>query len=385
MNNELKLIQEKSLRDEIEMYDDCFYQHHKNSHRYIYKGYRKRRFYLENLVLDLQVKFYWDVKNKKYFYPIYEKYGLELRRRYSEDLRREIARSVIIDNASYRSVMNLNNGRKISLSTVQRWVLEFTDRFSYAPKNTNFNLTKYDNIFICIDDTFRSLKCKSKLEKYRFRVIHFYQKLDDYRDENSIDICLVFKCNDDSNLCMERTKQAINGVLNNCYDHRNLKQKLIVCGDGARYIDTIAQELNAIQILDKFHCFQNIRNVFNFRNCDRNLYTDEAIRMNNFKKEMYSLIARNVSKHNFKLVYELLEKSAPNFNQVTKQRDVLRLLKYIKRHEQNIRNWNLFSFNPTQTETHIQKIVKWRFGAVGKLYSYDIFVKLLTKNCLVFY
>lgn len=142
--------------------------------------------------------------------------------------------------------------------------------------------------------------------------------------------------------------------------------------------------LNFEQILDKFHCLRNILHVFNYQSLKRDLVQPYAIQFNQYKKELYFRIYKNLISNNFEKVYEILQYSVHIFNDEPKKKSVMRLKNYIRKHQKHIENWGLFPFNPTMTETFIKSVIKYRFGSVGRVFSYAVFVKLLALNCSVF-
>ena len=376
-NNEYKSF----ILEKINDYDHQFYLKNKITKEYTFKGYVNRKIILKGELLNIKIRKYYDLKQHKTYYPIYEYLDIDKYQRYDNTTKNEVVKKVLLYNNSYKSAGYINDKISMSKSTVFKCINKISNN-NCQYKISNF-VPKKDKIFICIDDTFRKLKVKNKATKFRFRIINIYQNKINNKFENQIKVCMIFKTNTYVST-INKTTKLIKSILEKYYKYLDLKQKLIVCGDGAKYINTISNQLKSIQILDKFHCFQNVFKVYNYKNINRNLSKEDAIKFNIWKKESYTKIVKYLQNKQFDLVYKIIDNSKLIFKEIVKIIELIRLKKYIKFHQKHIQNWDLYEFNTTYTETYIQSVIKSRFGNNGKTFCYDIFKKILSINALVF-
>ena len=369
------------ILEKINEYDEQFYFKNKINKHYIFKGYVNRKIIVKGELLQIQIRKYYDLKRHKTYYPIYEYLDIDKYQRYDNYTKNEVIKKVLLYNNSYKSAGYINDKISVSKTTVFNCINKISNN-NCQYKISNF-VPKKDKIFICIDDTFRKLKVNNKAVKFRFRVINIYQNKINNKFENQIKVCMIFKTNSYVTT-INKTTKLIKSILEKYYKYLEHKQKLIVCGDGAKYINTISKQLKSIQILDKFHCFQNVFKVYNFKNINRNLSKEEAIKFNIWKKESYTKIIKCLQLKQFETVYKIIDNSKLIFKEIVKIVELIRLKKYIKFHQEHIKNWDMYEFNATYTETYIQSIIKSRFGDNGKTFCYDIFKKILSTNALVF-
>ena len=370
-----------SILEQIDNFDYEFYIKNKVKKDYIFKGYVNRKLVWKGIKLEIKIRKYYDYKNHRSYYPIYKFLNINKAEKYDNETKNEAIKKVLFFNNTYKSAGFINEDCSMSKWKVFDCLTKYNDDFfEYDIKNF---IPKKDKIFICIDDTFRKLKVKNHAYKFRFRVINIYQNKVDNKFENQIKICMIFKTNDNEN-SIKRTLKVIKDNLNKYYQFKQFKQKLIVCGDGANYINKIAKSLKSEQVLDKFHCYQNVFKVFNFKNLNRNLSNENAIEFNKNKKKYYYEIIRNLELKKFNFVYNLLDKLKLFFKEISKIIDLMRLKRYLKYHEQHIKNWELYMFNTTYTETYIQSIIKSKFGAFGKIYSLNIFRKIVGFKAIIY-
>ncbi len=378
LDDEIKsLIQEK-----IKEYDENFYfnEYKKDNSNLVFKGYMSRTILYKDMKLKIRIRYYRDTKNNKNIYPVYEKYEIEKRYFYNKKIRKNIAKNIIKNNISFQAATDIIDGFKISKSSVRRYVQEFHYLYKYE-HNIEINPKLFKNIFISIDDTFRNVISNRTKYKYRFRIITIHQGKVNNKFINQIKICISSKVNNNKNNLLY-TNEIIKNTLDKYYLANEQNYQIICCGDGAKYIKNIAKNYpDSMQILDKFHCFNNVYKVFNFRKIDRNLKTKEALKLNKFKKNTYKKIINFLEKNKFNSIYKLLEKSEKTFSNNQKIKDVKRLKTYIKNNEKSIKNWSYFDSNPTLTETYVQQILKRYFGNIGKIYSLEILKNIVSNNC----
>ena len=105
----------------------------------------------------------------------------------------------------------------------------------------NTNPSNYKNIYVDIDDTYRNFRFNNQKQKCKEKVLHFYQDRKDDKFINEVGL--------DSKKSMLLTISKIFSILSTYYGDLN-QFNIFVCGDGARYIKTIANVLHAKNVLD---------------------------------------------------------------------------------------------------------------------------------------
>lgn len=363
--------------NEITKIDQEFYENvqERRKNYLIARGFIWKKMWTEFGILEVKVRKYFDKVKKEYVYPIYQILGLDKRSKFNNNLKNSIVKDAISNVLSYEKVVKSRN-IFVSKTTVFRWVQKLK-----IDNNVEFkinDLDKHDKIFICIDDTYRNMIFKKKKSKFRFRIINFYQNKVNNKFINQYKLTIIYKCNNKENTT-QLYKQILK-ILNEKYGFSKLKQQIIICGDGAKFISKLAKKFKkSISILDKFHCLQSIQKVFNFRNNTRALVNQEAIRFNKLKQKIYFKLKEFLLQNDFKNLQKLLSESIDIFyKNYVKQRDVIKLKRYISNHQDEIINWKLFDFNPCYTECYVQQIVKSSFGNVGKIYSITTFSKIIS-------
>lgn len=373
----------ENLVQNIVQEDERNHQKLKNQKRFIFKGYREKTLLvLEKNKLKVQIRYYFDTLTKQYFYPIYEKYGIEKRFRIPYQTRLNIAQKVIIDKQTYQSAGKISNDIFVSKTSVLNYVKEFAKQFKYEVK-LDQNPDDFDRVFVCVDDTFRCLKTEKGKVKYRFRVINIYQLNQQNQTKNQVKICCLYETKKQDFDQSHHSVQVILKALKDYYHHDKNPKEIVVCGDGARYIEAIARGLKGAVILDKFHCLNNVFKVFNFRSLDRSLTKKQALVINMIKRKNYHLIKTLLEQKRFKEVVQVLNSSEVLFDKKEKLKELKRLKKYLLHNQQAISKWEDFEVNVVRTETYVQQLVKGYFGSWGKIYCVETFKVLVGLRCLL--
>ncbi|MDP4042919.1 Mbov_0401 family ICE element transposase-like protein [Mycoplasmopsis arginini] len=148
---------------------------------------------------------------------------------------------------------------------IKKWKIqeqiEEKNRELISEKNNNFSKLNED-IFLEIDDLFIKHKQNFKLEKMRVREVILHTK-NCFQNRNIL--CMFFTKNinekttknNDLNYVINKVKEQLESI--------NLRDNnIIINGDGARWMYTISDSLNAIFNLDYFHIKKQINNTFSF-------------------------------------------------------------------------------------------------------------------------
>ena len=95
----------------------------------------------------------------------------------------------------------------------------------------------------------RHLQKRESLQKFKLKVLHTYQCIKNRKFVNEVNAVIINEVGLDSKKSMLLTILQINSILSTYYGDLS-NYNIFVCGDGARYIKTIAHNLNAKNVLD---------------------------------------------------------------------------------------------------------------------------------------
>ncbi|WP_373438813.1 Mbov_0401 family ICE element transposase-like protein [Metamycoplasma equirhinis] len=170
---------------------------------------------------------------------------------------------------------------------------------------TNLN-AQNGHIFLEIDDLFIKCKSNQKCQKYRSREIIIHSK-NNKKLNNVINIFFLKNLaeetneNNDLNFVIKTLKQNISVI--------NSNKKLVVNGDGARWIRTISSNINAKYSLDLFHIKKLINDTFGynkFASKENKIWFKNWI-SNKYNLHWKTLLELSISERNFQLFYEIYE------------------------------------------------------------------------------
>lgn len=242
----------------------------------------------------------------------------------------------------------------------------------------NSNNFKY--LYINIDDTYlHSIQAKN-ISKNCFRVLCIHQG----KDKNNNLINKTLLTINIKNKNKEEFTNFLKTKIEKIYGSLT-KYKIILLSDGAKLFKYLANQFNAIHVLDKFHCLRSIRYTFNYYSRNKILKDYEANLRNKrnyfyYKQILKAIYAKNWSKIDFWLSFsynhELFE---------TKKKQIKNLYKYLKINWSAITIWNNPKFiTGCLTETYVQSIIKRIKGAFGKIYSLKSIQRIIQCKSIYF-
>lgn len=357
--------------------DDTLYKN-RDKERYKLIAYLSKYMLCNFHWVEIIRRYYLDTLTGKHVFLLDENLKMEKHEHIARKDKEFIKRKVYKQKATYPQVASVYDNC-ISPCTVYRLIKR--ESISYSI-NFNSHPKKYKYIYIDIDDTFINLKTHNKGMEHKCKIVHTYQ---DYvrngkRFINEIKMVLVNRSHMNSKECLNWTINQIRTVLIENYgDLSNFI--IIVSGDGAKYIKTIAKAFNAQTGLDRWHLFNKIRAAFKtqalkkfaFINCD-------ALKKKSKKNKYAERIIQLIKDANINEAYKLLLKVRKVCGFYCWELNSL--IAYFQHNLKSIDIWSNPTYYGTFTETFVQQLVKCHFGDVGKCYSVNIFMRILNANCL---
>lgn len=232
----------------------------------------------------------------------------------------------------------------------------------------------YERIYISVDDTFVKLKTKDKISnkssaiKYRIRMAILYQGVSEKSNQKStilINKRIIYKI-EKANQEDEHTMEGFNEYLKNKIKifYGDKKWKLVVSGDGDRYIKQVAKYLDADIVLDWFHLKAKLRQAFKFSKYQNNEYL----------KIMFNDIAEKIKLNPLNAISNDIEPLLKT-KKYLKKRQTTSLLQYIRNNLKGIQSYQEEWYNGCYAESNIYQFIK--SVTYGRSLSISVFENLL--------
>ena len=351
---------------------------HRNKSRYEYISLRKKVMIIYRWKFAIKRRYYFDRWTNQYVYLLDDWLGIK-KHQHIPTSQIENMCQMVINKMTFNQV-SFCYGNRIPINTVYRSIknqsITYIVDFKTNPKN-------YQNIYINVDDTYRNFRVDNKKQKCKEKVLHFHQGIKDGKFINEVNAVILNKVGLDSKKCMTSTIDKIKDILTTYYgdlSHFNL----FVCGDGARYIKTIAHDLDAKNILDSYHAVHNIDMTFSTKelkdfNPNYVGLIDGQFIKSSLKETITNLVKEGEAVKAYKLLIAIVQK-----NHLVSYK-LNGLICYLRNHKKGIEMWKDPAYVGTATETHVQQYGKSYFGNVGRCYSLESFMNILKARCLVFF
>ena len=373
IENEKDPLKKMMLQEDF----DWYLTYDKNRYDYVLK--RERQFMYDKHWINIKRRCYYDKLNNEYVYPLDESLKIEKYQHISNKDKQSVLEMVAINKMTFNQVKAAFENH-ISTATIQHLIK------SQIPNIVTYSITNpqlFKFIYIDIDDTYLCLRINNKGVKYKFRVIHFYQYYDEINNKfiNEIKMVIVTKCNalevDDKSL----TLKQINAVITKNYGDR-CNFKVFVSSDGARDLKAIAERLNAMHALDKFHAIGWIEHTFKTEQLKQihwvlNNSSNKHSYKINLKGQILELVLAGKIDEAICKLTNLKEKYPFAVHQING------LIRYLDHNKESIMTWQDPNYYGSFTETYCQQLVKSYFGNVGRCFSKITFIKMLQANCMV--
>lgn len=304
------------------------------------------------------------------------------------------------DGKSYKNILETMPHANISEQTISNVIKKFNiDKFEledyFVPK---IDASKYKYLYIETDDTFPHLKVKNKKKAITTRLFVFHLGVEnlsykngkvDWQGSTNIRIRnrlihkrVYFKF-DPAKFSRGEFAQKIRQKINAWYKNTD-HLEYVMLGDGASWIEKLAEEIDAHYVLDKFHLLKEIKRLFSYGGIKERWSLLSKIKWSYFNKIRYLILS---GKSDY---YKLLEEfndiwvDAENYGFFEEEWfDAFRkLIKYVKKHKIGISNYFKEFNSQSHTEGMISCFVKRVLGYGKKIYNKNNFSNLLTINAL---
>lgn len=379
MKNPITLFREHSLTYLAEKEDNYFRTRNKKRYKCIFS--RSKWFIFDGRKFRMKRRYYLDTKTGEYFYWLDRFLKVKKHQHISKYDQNKIYKMVAIKKMTFSQAAYASDD-SVSTSTVHRLIKNHWTNFKV---NFNINPRKFKTIYINLDDGYRTLKMGDNWFQCQFKVIQIYQYYfkENHQFINELKAVFISKTKVGNYISTVLAIRKIKALL--CKYYINLSDyRIIVCGDGARNLKVIANALGAEFCLDKFHLFKKIISTFKTQILKKIDFIckdcmDSVYKKNQFANEIIDLIEAGKIATAIKSLIDLKK------NYDIHSRDLNSLIRYIQGNKKAIEIWQDKVYFGTFTETFVKQLVKSYFGNIGKWYSLQNFMHILSANCLVTY
>lgn len=287
-------------------------------------------------------------------------------------------------NFTYKNITKLYPKNTISLASISNIFSKFKPKNDYRKFDDQSQKGNVKNVYIEIDDAFFNCKINNKKVNKRVRMIVMHSGKN---NKNQVmNKTIIHEIKDKNNyLDNQKLTLKIQKIAREIYGP---DLNLIVIGDGAKYMKTLASSLGATFILDKFHLIKNLFSVIGYnQNNTRNKAIFHYFQVSN-NQTFYSKIKELIENNQWNLAVVELENVIDKLKKITCQliskekidkkiEEILSLIKYIKSNHLGLEHFNKKFNIGSRTEAFvshtIKKIIKKKFS----LYSLATIKNLL--------
>ncbi len=268
--SEEKTILINSLIEKIKAEDEKFLEKVKQTHDQGFHSRIKRKLKTEYGKIEIEVNRYW----KKV--SIGDENGEVISRKrkvfYCDTFNNLVKKGKTITNSLIKKIINFCYevkygsgisrmlGKVVSVSSVNL-ILKKIDTTSYLENFKELSAGQ-NYINLAVDDSFHRIVENKKNYKVKNRMLVLYLGKKDGKVYGKTNILEVRKVNS-AGFNIEQLAQIVKDVLSEVYK-KNLK--IIVYGDGAKWIKNLSKKLDAIYILDKFHLIKKLSDLVSLKN-----------------------------------------------------------------------------------------------------------------------
>ncbi|MDC4163050.1 UPF0236 family protein [Mycoplasma sp. T363T] len=339
----------------------------------VVKDFRKRKIITQFGVVWIKRRRYFNKRIKRYIYLLDEKIELDKFSCYSKSFLEAIKYEILNNNFVLEKIRK-QFIHKVSRTHFKQLLNKIVLKLKNE-QNKKVNLISTKNLYINVDDTFIRFKINNKIIKKRLRLFLFHQGKNNNNELINVRYFITTKTSQFllTNERAENNVSELEKIMRNFY--KNKAKKLVLCSDGDREFNFLANKLKIDQSLDKWHLFYSY--LFRTINPIKKEYDGipKTIRMKLYKQ--LKLVCKECPR---KLLWairkfrKILLNTDPN-SKIAK--GFFKLIKYVKNNLDGILFWNSKDYFATITEPYIFHKIKKIMGDKNKAYSLNTFMNLV--------
>ncbi|QBY87732.1 Mbov_0401 family ICE element transposase-like protein [Mesomycoplasma hyopneumoniae] len=273
----------------------------------------------------------------------------------------------------YGSAISRIFNKVVSVGSVN-FILKKADTTSYLENFHSLSVNQ-NYINLAIDDSFHRIVENRKIYKVKNRMLVLYLGKQNGKVYGKTNILEVRKINS-TGFSIDQLAKIVKDILRDVYS-KNLK--IIVYGDGAKWIKTLSKKLGGIYILDKFHLIKKLSDLVSLKN---NNSLNRFLFSQKFPKLYQKLLKYFEENQSNKVVLELrqiikyleitLEKNLWLFSKITQKiEEVGEFLRYVISNMEAINQLFLFKNASSYTESFVASLVKFNTKIKYSTFSFD--------------
>ncbi|MXR44186.1 hypothetical protein DR087_00340 [Mycoplasma hyopneumoniae] len=273
----------------------------------------------------------------------------------------------------YGSAISRIFNKVVSVGSVN-FILKKADTTSYLENFHSLSVNQ-NYINLAIDDSFHRIVENRKIYKVKNRMLVLYLGKQNGKVYGKTNILEVRKINS-AGFSIDQLAKIVKDILRDVY-RKNLK--IIVYGDGAKWIKTLSKKLGGIYILDKFHLIKKLSDLVSLKN---NNSLNRFLFSQKFPKLYQKLLKYFEENQSNKVVLELrqiikyleitLEKNLWLFSKITQKiEEVGEFLRYVISNMEAINQLFLFKNASSYTESFVASLVKFNTKIKYSTFSFD--------------
>ncbi|AGM22091.1 hypothetical protein MHP168L_311 [Mesomycoplasma hyopneumoniae 168-L] len=273
----------------------------------------------------------------------------------------------------YGSAISRIFNKVVSVGSVN-FILKKADTTSYLENFHSLSVNQ-NYINLAIDDSFHRIVENRKIYKVKNRMLVLYLGKQNGKVYGKTNILEVRKINS-TGFSIDQLAKIVKDILRDVYS-KNLK--IIVYGDGAKWIKTLSKKLGGIYILDKFHLIKKLSELVSLKN---NNSLNRFLFSQKFPKLYQKLLKYFEENQSNKVVLELrqiikyleitLEKNLWLFSKITQKiEEVGEFLRYVFSNMEAINQLFLFKNASSYTESFVASLVKFNTKIKYSTFSFD--------------
>ncbi|QLG43643.1 Mbov_0401 family ICE element transposase-like protein [Mesomycoplasma hyopneumoniae] len=273
----------------------------------------------------------------------------------------------------YGSAISRIFNKVVSVGSVN-FILKKADTTSYLENFHSLSVNQ-NYINLAIDDSFHRIVENRKIYKVKNRMLVLYLGKQNGKVYGKTNILEVRKINS-AGFSIDQLAKVVKDILRDVY-RKNLK--IIVYGDGAKWIKTLSKKLGGIYILDKFHLIKKLSDLVSLKN---NNSLNRFLFSQKFPKLYQKLLKYFEENQSNKVVLELrqiikyleitLEKNFWLFSKITQKiEEIGEFLRYVISNMEAINQLFLFKNASSYTESFVASLVKFNTKIKYSTFSFD--------------